>query len=79
MTTKCLSREIVCLRNHYVHSGYFIKNSMLKISKPKDETTFQEYVMNANFNWLFERTNILRKISIDIIYKEILGYDKYSY
>lgn len=75
----CLSREIACLRNHYVHSGYFIKNNKLKISKPKDDTAFQEYVADANFNWLFERTDILRKISIDIIYKEILGYDKYSY
>ncbi len=75
----CLSREIVCLRNHYVHSGYFIKNSQLRISKPKDDPTFQGYTVNADFNWLYERTNILRKVSIDIIYKDILEYDDYSY
>ncbi|MDC7278667.1 hypothetical protein NXH64_04030 [Butyrivibrio fibrisolvens] len=75
----CLSREIVCLRNHYIHSGYFIKNNKLKISRPKEDSSFQEYVANADFEWLYERTSILKKASIDIIYKEILGYDNYSY
>ncbi len=74
-----LSREIVCLRNHYVHAGYFIKNSKLKISKSKDNPDFQEYIADIDFEWLYNRTDILRKASIDIIYKDILGYENYKY
>lgn len=32
-----LSQEIICLRNHYVHSGYFLKNDSLKINFKKLE------------------------------------------
>ena len=76
------SQEITCLRNHYVHSGYFIKNSSLKISfekidgkkNPKDYT-----VSNLNISWIYERTKILYRITIDIIFREMLGYDDYNF
>ncbi|MBS5388142.1 MAG: hypothetical protein KHY31_12325 [Clostridiales bacterium] len=76
------SQEITCLRNHYVHSGYFIKNSSLKISfekidgkkNPKDYT-----VSNLNISWIYERTKILYRITLDIIFREMLGYDDYNF
>ncbi len=74
-----LSREVVCLRNHYIHAGYFIKNNRLKISKKKGDDSFEEYMAEIDIEWLFERTSILRKITIEIIYKELLGYNGYSY
>ena len=75
-----LSREIICLRNHYVHAGYFIKNNSLRISAPKNEknSTFVPYTVSVDFEWIFERTRIMNKITIDIIYREILGYENYQ-
>lgn len=76
------SQEIICLRNHYVHSGYYFKNSTLKISfdrinrrkNPKD------YVINdINIEWIYKRTKILYHIAIDIIFSNMLGYEKYEY
>lgn len=75
-------QEIICLRNHYVHSGYFLKNSCLKVSfdkvnrrrNPKDYT-----VNNIDFQWIYERTQILYKITIDIIFTKMLGYNEYTY
>lgn len=76
------SQEIICLRNHYVHSGYFIKNSSLKISfekidgkkNPKDYT-----VSNLDISWIYERTKILYRITLDIIFRKMLGYDNYKF
>jgi len=76
------AQEIICLRNHYVHSGYYIKNSCLRISfdkinrkkNPKDYT-----VNNADVRWIYERTRILYKIAIDIIFNNILGYQEYKF
>lgn len=76
-----LSREIVCLRNHYVHSGYYIKNGSLRISKPKDDDgkykSFTPYTATADVNWIYSKTELLNNITIDIIYKDILGYKSY--
>lgn len=77
-----LSQEIICLRNHYVHSGYYLKNESIKISfdrikrkkNPKDYT-----VNNADFDWIYERTKILYKIVIDIIFSNMLGYKYYKF
>lgn len=74
---KRLSREIVCLRNHYVHSGYFIKNNCLRISKPKDDSLFVPYTANVDVEWIYSKTVALKKITLDIIYREILGYEHY--
>lgn len=76
------SQEIVCLRNHYVHSGYYIKNSSLKITferiggkkNPKDYT-----VNNVDMDWIYDRTMILYKIVIDIIFDKMLGYKEYKF
>lgn len=75
-----LSREIVCLRNHYVHSGYYIKNKSLKISKPKGEgqCSFEPYTAKVDFKWIYSKTDMLNVITIDIIYRDILGYDNYK-
>ena len=78
-----LSQEIICLRNHYVHSGYYIKNNSLKIvfknidnnvPNPKNYT-----VNNVNFDWIYERTKILYDIVIDIIFSNMLGYADYKF
>ncbi len=75
---KRLSREVVCLRNHYVHSGYFIKNYCLRISKPKDDSSFAPYTAKVDSEWIYTKTDMLNKITLDIIYREILGYDHYQ-
>ncbi len=76
-----LSREIVCLRNHYVHSGYFIKNGSLKISKPRDDDekykSFTPYTAVADVEWIYSKTELLNNITIDIIYKDILDYKSF--
>lgn len=74
--------EIICLRNHYVHSGYFIKNSCLRITfdkinrkkNPRDYT-----VNNVDVHWIYERTKILYRIVIDIIFHNMLGYSDYKF
>lgn len=79
---ECLAQEIICLRNKYVHSGYYIKNASLKISfdkinrkkNPKDYT-----VNNVDVNWIYERTKILYIIAVDIIFSNMLGYDEYKF
>lgn len=76
------SQEIICLRNHYVHSGYFIKNASLKISfekrggkkDPRDYT-----VTNLDIWWIYERTKILYQIALDIIFRKMLGYSNYKF
>ena len=64
--------EIVKLRNHYVHSGYYIRNNCLKITKEKTIT-------NIDIQWIFLRTRLLYLVAIDIIFKEMLGFEKYNY
>lgn len=64
--------EIVKLRNHYVHSGYYIRNNCLKIKKEKTIT-------NIDIQWIFLRTRLLYLVAIDIIFKEMLGFEKYNY
>lgn len=71
------SQEIITLRNHYVHSGYYIKNSSLKISFGKEKTPDDYTVNNIDANWILDRTKILFDIVIDIIYSEMLGYENY--
>lgn len=77
-----LSLEIIKLRNNYVHSGYYIKNASLKIAyekvdgkkNPKDYT-----VTGIDALWIYERTKILYKIVIDIIFTEMLDYPTYDF
>lgn len=76
------AQEIICLRNRYVHAGYYIKNDSLKISferidgrkNPKDYTA-----NNVDVDWIYERTFLLYQVVIDIIYKNMLGYDSYRF
>ena len=67
-----IALEIVKLRNHYVHSGYYIRNNCLKIKKEKTIT-------NIDFHWVFLRTRLLYLVAIDIVFKEMLGFEKYNY
>lgn len=76
------AQEIISLRNHYVHSGYFIKNSSLRISfekvnkcrNPKDYT-----VNDVDTRWIYDRAMILYKVVIDIIFCKMLEYKDYNF
>lgn len=78
-----LARQIICLRNRYVHSGYYIKNNSLKITfKDLADKTFKlkNYTLNnVDDKWISERTKILYTIVIDIIFKNMLEYKKYKF
>lgn len=75
-------QEIICLRNHYVHKGYYIQNKKLFIAFPKidKKANPKNYIAeNVDFNWLYKRTKILYEIVIDIIFKNMLQYDNYEF
>lgn len=78
-----LSQEIISLRNHYVHSGYYIKNKSLKITfKNIDETTPnpKNYtVNNVDVKWIYERTKILYDVVLDILFSNMLNYKNYKF
>lgn len=78
-----ISQEIVSLRNHYVHSGYYVKNESLKITfKDIDETTPNPKNYTANdvdISWIYERTKILYEIVLDILFSNMLGYKYYKF
>ena len=78
-----LARQIICLRNRYVHSGYYIKNNSLRITfKDLDEkkSNLKSYTLNkVDVKWIYERTKILYTIVIDIIFKNMLKYKKYGF
>ena len=71
-----LAHEIVSLRNHYVHSGYYLRNGSLRI---KFEDSSKNYTVKADADWIYERMRILYECSIDIIFKDMLGYNSYSF
>lgn len=76
------SQEIICLRNHYVHAGYYIKNSSLRISfnRINREKNLKDYtVNNADAYWIYDRTKILYEIVIDLIFSKMLGYENYKF
>lgn len=78
MDVDTISQEIISLRNHYVHSGYYIKNNALNISFGEGDS--RNYTENkADVMWILERTRILKRISLDIIFHNMLGYDSYKY
>lgn len=77
-----LVQEIICLRNHYVHKGYYIHNKKLFIAFPKidKKANPKNYTAeNVDFEWLYKRTKILYQIVIDIIFKNMLQYDNYEF
>jgi len=76
------TQEIISLRNHYVHNGYYIKNSSLRVSfkKINGKTNPKNYTAdNVDAHWIYERTKILYEVVLDIIFKDMLGYEKYQY
>ena len=77
-----LANQIRCLRNHYAHSGYHLRNNSLRIvynrrNKPADPRNYTE--QDIDYKWIAKRTRILYEISIDIIFRSVLGYDAYDY
>ena len=72
------AQEIICLRNHYVHSGYFIKNGSLRIRCGNEEKS-KKYIVAVDFKWIHERTKMLYTMVIDIIFVEMLGIKEYKY
>lgn len=76
------AQEIICLRNHYVHSGYYIKNSSLRISFSKigEKKNSKDYtVNNIDADWLYKRTKMLYDVVIDIIFTKMLPYSEYKF
>ena len=71
------SKEIVCLRNHYAHEGYYIHNSVLKINYKRRADCNYEVI--ADFEWLYKKTKILYLMVIDIIFTEMLGFQEYDF
>ena len=74
--------EIISLRNQYVHSGYYLKNCCLKVKYPKikNKKNPKDYTVNSiDVRWIYDRTIILKEIVIDIIFKEMLGFENYNY
>ncbi len=77
-----LEREIISLRNHYVHNGYYISNKKLYVSFPKigKKANPKNYrAENVDVDWIYERTKILYRIVIDIIFKNMLQYNNYEF
>lgn len=75
---RILSQEIICLRNQYVHTGYHLKNNTLRI-KFKDNKNEDYTITNVDFNWIYEKTEILYKIALDIIFVDMLKYNTYVF
>lgn len=71
-----LTREIIKLRNHYVHSGYYIANESLRITF---DDASKNYTAKADVDWIYKRTKILYECSIDIIFRDMLKYEKYDF
>lgn len=74
--------EIISLRNHYVHEGYYIKDKKLYIAFPKinKKTNPKNYIAeNIDVDWIYEKTKILYKIVVDIIFRNMLNYDNYKF
>lgn len=74
--------EIISLRNHYVHEGYYIKDKKLYIAFPKinKEANPKNYIAkNVDVEWIYEKTKILYKVVIDIIFRNMLNYEDYKF
>ncbi len=76
---KSHSREIVALRNHYTHSGYYIDKSELFVEYDKKNKSTKGYNVTANYEWILRKTDIMYQMVIDIIFLEMLGYGDYHY
>ena len=77
-----LTREIISLRNHYVHDGYFINNKRLEIIYPKinHKKNPKDYFANdVDIDWIYKKTKILYNIVIDIIFSNMLKYSDYKF
>ena len=72
------SKEIVCLRNHYAHEGYYIHNSILPIRYNRANSE-NNYEVVADFKWIYEKTKLLYVMVVDIIFTEMLGYSEYNF
>lgn len=74
--------EIISLRNHYVHEGYYIKDKKLYIAFPKvnGKANLKNYIAkNVDVDWIYEKTKILYEIVVDIIFRKMLNYDNYKF
>ena len=77
-----MAAKIISLRNHYVHKGYYIDNGNLEIcykliNRKKNPKDYIEN--NVDFEWIYDKTKILYKIVIDIIFSSMLGYTNYHF
>lgn len=68
-------RELKALRNHYTHDGYYIKDNNLLIRQNKKSN----YIIHIDFYWIKEKYDTLLNLVINIVFKNILNYDKYNF
>lgn len=73
-----ITQEIITLRNKYVHSGYFLqKNLTIRFGRDNKDKNYT--INNVDVEWIYERAKILYTICIDIIFRDLLGYEKYDF
>ncbi len=72
--------EITQLRNHYVHSGYYLRDGKLKIYKKVGTSDpVLEREVDADVSWIFDKTKLLYNTAVYIIFTKLLGYQQYKY
>jgi hypothetical protein len=77
-----ICQEIISLRNHYTHSGYYIKNHSIKVKFKKigKQANPKNYTANnVDFKSIYKRTKILYDIVIDIIFRNMLEIEDYNF
>ena len=70
--TKDFPFEIISLRNHYAHTGYYIKNNKLRVEKNRQFL----YYKDIDTLWIAKLMKCLKKVFYKIVLLEILGYDE---
>ncbi len=70
------AHEIVFLRNRYSHEGYYLPSDLRISYKNGSEKTFEKVDLHLVYELL--RT-VLFPIVMDIIFKDILGYDNHDF
>lgn len=64
-----LKNEIVSLRNHYLHEGYYLKNGEFEVKiKPP-------YMKKLDYIWLYNVTKAFKRGVFKILYCNILGFE----
>lgn len=76
--TNKYAQEIVDVRNHFVHDCYYVRDEKIEVKHRVTKKVIRT-VEGVNPEWIFERTKVLFKASINIVFKRMLGYEEYTY